>query len=252
MIISPEHQAWITSTRGEDVRLRLFCFPYAGGGVAHYRRWFEQLPTSIDVCPIHLPGREQRIGEAAFTSMGELVTTLVEVLLPYLHEPFAFFGHSMGGLIAYALTRRLEAESLPLPRHLCISALKAPHLLSNREPIHDLPEAEFLRSVYRLGGTPLAVLQNQELLDLILPTLRADFTLYETYTPFNDLPLPCPIAVYGGAQDTLVSLVDLEGWRQHTSAEFLVRHLSGDHFYIHSAQIQLLRFLEHDLRAVLA
>lgn len=250
MITSPDNQTWITSTRGEGARLRLFCFPYAGGGVAHYRRWAEQLPPEIDVCPVHLPGREQRIMEPAFISMGELVSALSEALLPYLHEPFAFFGHSMGGLIAYALTRALHEHAFPLPRHLFISALKAPHLPTRREAMHDLPLPEFLRSLYRMGGTPLAVLQNKELLELILPTLRADFTLYETYFSTEVLPLPCPISVYGGAQDTFVNREELEGWRQLTSAECVVRQLPGEHFYIHTAQELLLALLTRDLKAV--
>lgn len=247
-----ESSAWITCTQDAETRLRLFCFPYAGGGVAFYRRWSIYLPHEIALCPVHLPGREQRIAEPAFTSLEQLVTTLIEVMQPYLYEPFAFFGHSMGGLIAYVLTRALQEEGLPQPRMLCLSAIKAPHLPSRQEPLHTQPLPEFLRSLYRLGGTPLAVLQNAELMRLMLPTLRADFTLYETYTHTTpSIPLTCPIAVYGGVQDTLVSREELEGWRSYTSASCIVRQLPGNHFYLHSAQDLLLSLLAQDLKNAL-
>ncbi|GHO54369.1 thioesterase II family protein [Ktedonobacter robiniae] len=246
-----ETSSWITCTQDTETRLRLFCFPYAGGGVAFYRRWSTSLPHEVALCPVYLPGHEQRIAEPAFTSLEQLVATLIEVMQPYLHEPFAFFGHSMGGLIAYVLARTLQEQCLLLPRALCLSAIKAPHLPARQEPLHTQPLPGFLRSLYRLGGTPLAVLQNAELMRLMLPTLRADFTLYETYTHTPSIPLTCPIVVYGGMQDTLVSRGELEGWRSYTSASCTVRQLPGNHFYLHSVQDLLLPLLAQDLLASL-
>jgi medium-chain acyl-[acyl-carrier-protein] hydrolase len=228
---------------------RLFCFPYAGGGASIYHAWSRSLPASIDVCAVQFPGRENRIEEPLFTSLPSLVGVLADELVPFFDRPFAFFGHSMGALISFELARQLRRGRQPEPVQLFISAYGAPHIPRSREMLHSLPTAEFLRSVFRMGGTPSAVLMNKELVNLLLPILRADFTLIETYHYTAEEPLTCPITVFGGNEDTLVSMSALQEWREQTRGAFTLHMLPGSHFFLQSSQQQLLQLIASDLHS---
>lgn len=242
---------WLPAPRPDSTAsLRLFCFPYAGGGAMIYRTWADSLPKSVEVIPIQLPGRETRLRETPFTSLQSLVETLGPVLLPYLDRPFAFFGHSMGGLISFELARWLRRHHELQPVHLFVSGRWAPQIVGPDPPSYNLPEAEFLEEVRSLDGTPEEVFQHPELLQLLLPLLRADFTVCQTYTHLEEEPLRCPITVYGGLQDRSVGRAKLEGWRQHTAASFVLRMFPGGHFFLHGSQQQLLHTLAHDLAQV--
>jgi medium-chain acyl-[acyl-carrier-protein] hydrolase len=241
---------WIVRTE-KYPQLRLFCFPYAGGGASIFRLWSRYLPEEVEVCPLYLPGREHRLKEPAFDDMTALVRKLTEVLEPYLDIPFAFAGHSMGGLICFELARQLRREQLPEPRQLFISAQRAPQLPSRHDPIYQLPDAEFLASLYRLGGTPQAVLENEELMQIMLPMLRADFTLYNTYVYTPEAPLDCAISAFFGEQDHLVSSEELAAWREHTCGTFVLRGIPGNHFFLHSSLDMFLRAIEQDLLKLL-
>jgi medium-chain acyl-[acyl-carrier-protein] hydrolase len=227
---------------------RLFCFPYAGGGASIYHAWSRGLPATIDVCAVQLPGRENRIEEPLFTSLPSLIDALVYELAPYFDKPFAFFGHSMGALISFELARRLRRGRQPEPSQLFVSAYSAPQLPRSREVLHNLPSAEFLRSVFRMGGTPPAVLMNKELVNLMLPILRADFTIIETYVYTREEPLACPITAFGGGQDTVVTAHALQGWREQTSDIFKLYMLPGNHFFLQNNQQQLLQIIAADLQ----
>lgn len=231
-----------------QAKLRLFCFPYAGGGAWIFRDWATQLPASIEVCAIELPGRSTRMREPAFTNLADLLqnsaqNSLLAALLPALDKPFALFGHSLGGLISFELARLLRREYHLTPVHLFISGRRAPQIPDLDPPIHNLPEHQFLQKLRELNGTPEEILQNRELMQVVLPMLRADFALIETYTYQPESPLTCPITVFGGLQDTVVSLKALEGWRQQTLAQFVLHLVPGNHFFLHTAQTQLLNSL---------
>lgn len=230
---------------------RLFCFPYAGGGASIYHAWSRSLPAAIDVCAVQLPGRENRLGEPLFTSLPSLIDALAHELAPFFDKPFAFFGHSMGALISFELARRLRSGWQPEPSQLFVSAYRAPQLPRSREMLHDLPAAEFLRQVFRMGGTPPAVLMNKELVSLILPILRADFTMYEAYTYAREEPLLCSITAFGGEQDTLVTVRELQDWREQTRGTFKLCMQPGDHFFLQSSQQQLLQVIASDLQILL-
>lgn len=222
--------------------LRLFCFPYAGGSSGVFRTWFSNLPTTIEVCPVELPGRGTQIRLSAIAQLEPLLDILAPALLPYLDKPFAFFGHSMGGLISFEVVRLLRKKYTITPAHLFISAHRAPQIPDFKPPIHALSEPAFKEELRRLNGTPQAVLDNAELMELFLPTLRADFKILETYIYTHESPLECPITVFGGLQDVEVSRDHLLAWQAQTLACFSLQMLAGDHFFIHSNQ-QLL--LEH-------
>jgi medium-chain acyl-[acyl-carrier-protein] hydrolase len=228
-------------------KLRLFCLPYAGGGSSFYYSWAYSLPKDVQICPVPLPGREGRLKEKPFTNMESLVKSIACSLQPYLDKPFAFFGHSMGAIICFELAQYLRHNFQLTPRKLFVAGCRAPHIPFPDAPTYHLPTNEFMIELQRLGGTPEKVLNNIELMELLLPTLRADFELIETYSYQKYSPLSCPITIFGGSQDSQVKHDSLEAWHQHTSAEFKLNILSGDHFFIHSHQNDLLTLLAQEL-----
>jgi medium-chain acyl-[acyl-carrier-protein] hydrolase len=229
-----------------EARLRLFCFPYAGAGALIFRNWPEGLPADIEVCPVQLPGRGTRLTERPFTQLSPLVEALAQALVPLLDRPFAFFGHSLGALISFELARRVRRRYGVHPVRLFVSAGRAPQIPHRGPPIHVLPEKEFLAELRRLNGTPGELLDHQELMEIMLPILRADFELYETYVYSSELPLNCAISAFGGLQDRSVNDSDLEAWRAQTSVSFSLRMFPGDHFFLN--QPSLLRVLSQELQ----
>jgi surfactin synthase thioesterase subunit len=212
-------------------RLRLFCFPYAGGGASIYRSWVGRFPQWIDVCPVQLPGREERLGEAAFTNMDALCTAVFQRLTPYFDMPIALFGHSMGALIAYHLATRLRERGRG-PVHLIVSAHPAPHCPLSRPPSYNLPDVAFAERLRCLNGTSELVLQNPELMELMRPLLRADFELSEcTPRRLREL-LECPVTALGGLADREIVRAQLEAWREVTRGAFRLHMIPGDHFYL--------------------
>jgi medium-chain acyl-[acyl-carrier-protein] hydrolase len=205
------------------------------------------LPGSVEVCPVQIPGRETRFREPAFTRIPALTEALTEGLRPHLDRPFAFFGHSLGALVAFEVARRLRQDSGTEPVQLFVSGCAAPQAQVQDRPIHNLPADEFWKEVQGLNGTPREVLANEELRELLLPVLRADFALCETYALEPDSPLHCPVFALGGLGDDTVASQDLEGWRERTSGPFRLRMLPGDHFFLKTSQPLLLRILSEEL-----
>jgi medium-chain acyl-[acyl-carrier-protein] hydrolase len=232
---------WLTYPKpNPQAKLRLFCFPYAGGSAWVFRPWLNHLPNSIELCPIELPARGKRWAESPITRLDILTKALKTAILSHLDKPFAFFGHSMGGLISFELTRLLAKEYHISPVYLFISGCRAPQIRDLDPPIHNLPEPEFIEELRRLNGTPKAVLENAELMELVLPALRSDFEIIETYDHSIETPLKCPIAVFGGLQDNEVSQDDLQAWHLQTSNTFSLEMFEGDHFFIDSVRSLLL------------
>jgi medium-chain acyl-[acyl-carrier-protein] hydrolase len=247
---TPSLDAWVTCPRpNPQARLRLFCFPYAGGGASLFRTWADDLPPAVEVCPIQLPGRENRFIEPRYTHVAPLIAALGEALHPYLDKPCALFGHSMGALIAFELARYLRQRDGFIPERLFVAAHRAPQLPYRRPPLHPLPDPAFTAALRRLNGTPPGVLEHVELWELMLPLLRADFTLAETYTYTPDEPLTCPISAFGGMGDHEVDWEDIAAWSEQTRGSFTLRMLTGDHFFLHSARTLLLPAISQDLAA---
>jgi medium-chain acyl-[acyl-carrier-protein] hydrolase len=250
MVSTTANNKWFLAPRpNAQSRLRLFCFPYAGGGSAVYRGWADRLPRDVEVCLAQLPGREARLRETALTSLSQIVDELAEHIKPYLDKPFAFFGHSMGGMIAFELARRLRSSNGVEPEHLFISGRRAPQLPYKEPPTYNLPDKEFLAELVRLNGTPREVLEHEELMLLMLPLLRADFTVCQTYRYAPGPPLGHPITVFGGLQDHETGREKLEGWREQTRAAFRLWMLPGDHFFVKTAQAEILQIMEPTLNA---
>ena len=244
----PPSERWLAYREPNPrARLRLFCFPYAGGGASVYRGWGAALPGDVEVCPVQLPGRESRLREAPFSHWEPLVAALAEVLPPYFEMPFAFFGHSMGALLAFELARALRRTGGPLPLALFVSGRRSPQLPAREEPIHTLPEPEFIAKLRELNGTPEEVLQHSELMRLLLPILRADFGVNETYEYRDEEPFDFGISAFGGLGDEDVTKEDVELWRTQTRGRFRLRMLPGDHFFLHGARDLIAEALSRDL-----
>ena len=235
--------SWMVVPRPNPrARLRLFCFPYGGGGASIFRTWPQNLPETVEACAVQLPGREKRFLEAPFTDLRLVVHKLAEVLPPYLTGPFAFFGHSLGAFISFELARQLRRNNLNGLIHLFVSGQRAPQIPDADPQLYQLPDDEFIKQMHRrYEGTPLEVLQNTEMMKLLLPLLRADFTMSDTYTYMEDTPLDCPITAFGGLQDREASHNDLIAWRDQTRRSFSLKMFPGGHFFLKSAQIPLLR-----------
>jgi surfactin synthase thioesterase subunit len=230
-----------------QARIRLFCFPYAGGSSLIYRNWPTNLSEEVEVYLLELPGRGNRIREPAHTRLDALVQDIFKVIIPYLSKPFAFFGHSMGALVGFELSRYLRRVQAPVPAQLFVSGRSAPQIVDADPPTYDLPEAEFIQAVRSLNGTPREVLEHPELMSLMIPLLRADFSVCQTYSYTVEPPLDCPITALGGLQDNEVARENLEAWREHTTSDFKLRMLPGDHFFLNSCQAQLLRIVSQGL-----
>ena len=252
MTAAPTADPWIARRKpNPQARLRLFCFPYAGGGASIFHSWSNDVPAQVEICPVQLPGRENRLMEPPFTHIPPLVQTLTQVLRPYLDMPFAFFGHSMGAIISFELARSLRDQYRFHPVHMFVSGCSAPQIPDPDPPIHELPEPEFVEELRKLNGTPDAVLQHPELLQLLLPVLRADFGMRSMYNYTPGEPFTFPISAFGGLQDSDISQEDVEAWRIHTRGPFTLRMLPGDHFFLHSARDMQLQMISEDLTRIL-
>jgi medium-chain acyl-[acyl-carrier-protein] hydrolase len=239
---------WLLFPRpNPQARIRLFCFPYAGGGSAIYRKWPEGLPGNVEVGLIQLPGRETRLREKPLTEIAHIIEHLAQGLRSYLDKPFAFFGHSMGAIISFELARHLRRTHQVEPERLFVSGRRAPQLPDSDPITYDLPDQEFLAEVVRLNGTPIMALENQELMQLMLPLLRADFTVCQTYRYIHESPLRCPITAFGGLEDRAAGREKIDPWRAQTTNSFSLFMLPGDHFFIRTAKDKILPILEKTL-----
>ena len=248
MITTAQTNLWVpTSRRPTLPRLRLFCFPFAGGGTATFRSWHGQLPWDIEVCPIQLPGRELRTAEPPARDLNALVEELTEAMWGLLDRPFAFFGHSLGAIVAFETARQLRRVRGPKPRHLFLSGHGPANVATRDEPFHLMPQQKFLTSVAAFGGLPQALLDNADLLELLMPVLRADFEMYETYDYREEKPLDIPITAMGGLLDRAVPEWHLRAWSPQTSAAFQLRMFPGGHFFINAVGHLLVHSIASEL-----
>ena len=227
--------------------LRIFCFPYAGTGASIFRTWSTYLPPNIEVFGVQLPGRENRYKEPKFTNIVPLIPTLTSALLPYLNQPFVFFGHSVGALLSFEVARQLRRRQYPTPLHLFISSHRAPQLPNLDLPISQLSDVDLLEELRHYNGTPSSILQNAEFINFYLPICRADLAVKESYVYLREPPLNCQISVFGGINDRKISQDSLASWREQTCTKFNLQMFPGDHFYLKSQQESLLKVIALDL-----
>jgi medium-chain acyl-[acyl-carrier-protein] hydrolase len=244
----PALETWLPFRRPNSAaRVRLFCLPFAGGGASVYRPWDGGLPLTVELCAVQPPGRETRFREPAYTRLAPLVVALADAIEPLVDLPAVFYGHSMGAITAFELIRELRGQ--PAPARLIVGGRRAPDRPPRGAPLHDLPDSEFLDALKRLNGTRSAVLENDDLMRVLLPVLRADFAAHETYEYVDEEQIDCPILAVTGADDSICPPAELEAWRRHTRAGFEAVTLPGDHFFLQSHRPMLLDLISHKLQS---
>ena len=235
-----------------DAKLRLVGFPHGGGGPQAFREWSRLLPDDVELIALNLPDAGAACLTRSLPTWLNSSPYVVEALRVYFDKPLAFFGHSVGAVVAYEVARELQQQQLPLPLRLFVSAHKAPHVAAHNTPMYDLPDAELVALLRELGLVPEEALKNEGLLDFILPPLKADFQLSETYRWDVSKPLSVPISALGGEADTFVTKADLQDWKSYTTAAFDVEVFEDDHFYTVSRQAEVTQTIVHTLETDVA
>jgi len=229
------------------LKLRLFCLPYAGGSAVVFRPWREALPAHVTLHALELPGHGTRLREPARDRIADIVAAVAPDVVPYLDGRFAVFGHSLGALVGFELCRYLHRHYDRQPQCLFISACPAPTVARTRPVLHALPDDRLVAELRRLGGTPTQVLDSGELMELLLPAVRADFAALETYQYIAGASLTAPMFVFGGSDDTEVAPTQLQDWKQETTGDWTLRLFPGGHFFLQSAREALLQALREAL-----
>ncbi len=240
---------WFLRTSSKtSAKFRLFCLPYAGGDSSIYTPWVNQIPDFIELLPIQLPGRSIRIQEPAISSMTELVDQIYLSMLPLLDKPYMLLGHSLGGRVGFELLHKINKTNAPPPKHFIASGSKAPHLPRTNNITYNLPDEEFIEELRKLNGTPSEVINNRELMEFLLPMLKADFCISDNHVTKQKTLLDCSISVFHGEEDTLVSESDARAWQKHFSKPINFQVFSGGHFFINENSDDLLSSLKSILR----
>ncbi|MBB4716758.1 alpha/beta fold hydrolase [Streptomyces luteogriseus] len=220
--------------------LNLYCLPYAGSSARMYEPWKTRLPSSVAVTPLELPGRGARWPEHAKSELEPLLDDLAGTMEEAHHAPYAVFGHSFGGILAFELVRHLRALGFPPPRRLLVSGCPAPHLATPAETTYDLSDEEFTQRLRRLRGTPEELLENEELMELYIPILRADYTILDHYKAPPAEPLDCPVSVFYGRGDEDAGRDVTQPWSAYSGGPMTIEEIDGDHFFLRDAEDELL------------
>jgi len=242
-----KNNPWIHQVReNPSAKIRLFCFPYSGATASTFFPWAEILPPVIEVCPVQYPGHGNRMGESLNHRIEFLVEQAIQAFQDSFDKPYITFGHSLGALFSFELLRAIRSRGYPQPKTMFVSGHGAPHQPDPNPPIHQLPNNEFIQTLKDLNGMTGEFFENQELMEMLIPVLRADFEICDFYQYHDDAPFNFPISAYGGLMDPYVHKSDLNAWQKHTTGEFTVRMFPGDHFYLNSSRLYLLQMIARD------
>ena len=239
--------SWLTQRiKNPQARLRLFCYPHAGGGASSFNPWRAHLPSTVELCPLEPPGRWTRHAEPPLRRIDELVESFISELRGLLDLPYVLFGHSVGGFAMFEAAHRLATLGAS-PRHLIVAAREAPQFPLVHRMQH-LPEDELIATLGEVyGAARMSAMADPEIRALFLPALRADLEALETYDGANKGPIAAPLSAFYGRSDPTFDESRVQGWNAHTTAPFEAMVLEGDHFFVHAAESG---FLNH-LRAIL-
>jgi medium-chain acyl-[acyl-carrier-protein] hydrolase len=225
----------------------MFCFSYAGGSAHAFSPWARALPPQLEVLAVQLPGRGARIFEPPYTSLPALIHDVATALRPFLNKPFVLFGHSMGAIISFELARYFRARGMQKPRHLFLSGSYSPRHRVRDIMRSTLTDDDLIKELRSFNGASSQALDNIQLMRMMLPTIRADFAVCETYVYEAGSPLEVPISAFGGLEDPDVPQEGLQLWEEETKEQFVLRMFPGGHFYLHTAQSATLQAVLKDL-----
>ena len=242
------HNKWIVIPAPRPAaKITLLCFPFAGGSSNSFRSWVSILPPSVELWAMELPGHGTRLSEPLAQDIRELTEPLASGIADSLTRPFAIFGHSMGALLGFEVALFLQNKFNKIAEHVFLSGHGAPGTPRHEPEIHHLPKPQFIAKIKEYNGTPQEVLENEELMDLMFPILKADFRICETYRHLDSTKLLAPITALGGIQDPSTTRQDLEKWKNFTTGSFNVRLFPGDHFYLLHQKVNLLKAILIDI-----
>jgi len=231
----PGHQpprSWFGSVAGAPGRTQLFLFPFAGGIAASFLGWQALLGPAVELHVAQLPGRGSRLFEPPLTDLDELVRRLADAVVERADRPFAFLGHSLGALLAFEVARALRRAGSAVPRAIWLSGAEGPRTRAIRRELHRLSDAGLIEALRAFGGTPAELLADPEMMELLLPGIRADFALAERYVYTPEPPLDVPIHLLLGDRDGLVDIARAEGWARESTRPVSRRVFPGDHFFV--------------------
>ncbi|MBA3455340.1 MAG: thioesterase [Deltaproteobacteria bacterium] len=240
-------ERWLPYRRARpQTRLRLFCFPFAGGSASLFRGWQAQLPADVEVCAVQLPGRERRFAEPLQTRLNDLVRELAEGIGGALASPLAFFGCSMGGWVAFELARELRRRGRATPVHLFVAACPAPHI-PDADQDHTRTLDEWIAISRVRGDLDDELLANRDLLELVFPMIAADSAVTETHSYVDEAPLECPITAFAATDDRRVPVESVRAWERHCGQTFRFELVSGNHIFIKDHPEPVLETIAREL-----
>lgn len=230
------------------MKVKLFCIPHAGGSATVFNQWKRYLNPNIELCPIELSGRGARFGTGLYNTMEEAVEDVFSEIKKHSENiPYAILGHSMGSIITYEIYNRIQSIGYKLPVHIFISGRKAPHVENTKSMIHDLPDKEFIKEILDMGGTPLKVFQDKELMDIFLPIIRADYKIVEEYK-YNKIQgkILCPMTIFNGKEDK-IDIEHIEKWREYAGNGIDIINFEGGHFFIYEKIKEITKIINDKL-----
>ncbi|MDZ4684667.1 MAG: alpha/beta fold hydrolase [Planctomycetaceae bacterium] len=242
---------WLTIRPRDQASARIFCLPYAGSGASVFSHWQSSLPSSLEVCPIQLPGRENRLTEPPVRVVQELAEQIARQILPWLNRPFVLFGHSYGALLAFEVIRSLRRSGSPAPVKLLVSAFCAPRVRPFHRGLHQLDRKELMQWLQETSGEADEALADREWQDLLLPTLRADLEALEHYQYASEPLLECPVTAFVGKEDQIAPWEKMIAWRRETFADFKMHVIEGKHLFLRSTRTSLLRLIQQEMTTTL-
>lgn len=234
-------------------KVRIFCFPYAGGSAAIYGKWKKYLDKSIELVPVELAGRGRRISESFYDSMSQAVDDIYNIINPLIKQgDYAFYGHSMGTIIAFELCRKIMDKGDRQPLHLFVSGRYPPDLKEESKFLSRLPDDEFFKEIFKLGGTSVGIIENKELRDIFVPILKADYRIIEEYRCINsNKKFDYDITAFTGKADSEVTYSEIEEWKKHTTGQNLVYEFEGNHFFINDKIIEITEIINSTIKSVI-
>ncbi len=232
------------------LKVNLFCLPFAGGSSYSYDGYKKSAPPDINVIPIEIPGRGTRFKEKLLTDIHKITDDIFNQVKEHLQHPYAIYGHSMGSLLGYLLTKKISYEQLPLPKHLFFTGCNGPSVIENEPPRHLLPKDQFISKLKEIGGSPDEILEDDELMRFFEPILRADFQATDTYSYVESTPFEVSITCMIGLKEKTTD-EKVQTWQKETTKRLDIKRFPGNHFFIFNYEREILKIIKSKLYPVL-